>query len=164
MILVLPDLLCQNHLVAVIMEMGLFLPGLSELHEFKSLLVWATELNPLPKNLITKTILCTITNLHHKISDLGHINQNKPLTDPKDKESEDIKPVIAIPPSILTVVIELDDTLALESKAAPLPVVSAMADETPVPTAMADVKKNEPLTPLPTVETKTDKTSAPDLL
>ena len=92
------------------MEIGSFPPGLWELHKLESLLVWAMELDPLPKNLITKTILCTITNLHHKISDLGRIDQDEPLTDPEDKEPEDIKLVIAAPPFILTVVIELDDT------------------------------------------------------
>ena len=65
-------------------------------------------------------------------------------------------------PPILAVVIELDNTLVPESKVVPPFVVSAMADKTPVPTVMADIKKNEPLAPLPTVETKTDKTPAPD--
>ena len=90
MTLAISDLLHQDHLVIVMMEMGSFLPGLWELHKFESLLVWATELDPLPKNLITKTILCTITNLHHKIGDLRCINQDEPLTDPEDEEPEDI--------------------------------------------------------------------------
>ena len=162
MTLALSDSLHQDHLAIVIMEMGSFLTGLWELHEFESLLIWATELDPLPKNSITKSVLCAITNLHHKIGNLRWIDQDKPLTDPKDEESEDIKPVIAVPLSILTVVIELDNTPVPESKAVPPPVVPAVADETPMPTVTADVEKNEPLTPLPTVEPKTDETPAPD--
>ena len=98
----------QNHLAAVIVTMGNFPAGLWELNEFNSLLVWAIELDPLPKNSITKTILHTITNLHYKVGNLECINQNKPLTDPEDEEPDNIKPIIAMPPSIPAVVIELD--------------------------------------------------------
>ena len=158
MILAISDLLHQDCLAIVIMEMGSFLPGLWELNKFESLLIWAMELDPLPKNLITKTILCTIMNLHHKIGDLGCIDQDEPLTDPEDKEPEDIKPVIIASSSIPAMVIELDNTLTPESKSAPPPVVPAVADENPMPTATADIETNEPLAPLPNVENKTDKT------
>ena len=169
--------------------MGLFLPGLWELDEFDSFLIWATELDPLPKNLITKTILCAITHLHHKLGDLKQINTNKPLTNPEEELEEDIKPVISALPLTPAVVIELDDTPAPESKMAPPPVMATatteaptpdsnmehetkilvplpkvpnVAEKTSVPAAMVDVKMNKPPTSLVNVETKTDKTPALD--
>ena len=144
------------------MEMGGFLPGLWELDEFESLLIWAMQLDPLPKNSITKTVLCAITHLHHKIGDLGHINQNKPLTDPEDEEPEDIKPVIATTPSIPAVIIELDHTPAPESKMVPPPVMTTMTTEAPMPDTKVELKTNKPPASFPNVEAKTDETPALD--